>query len=52
MRYPTEFDGIVANEEREHAYNRSKSRALPIRYDAHGYARSIHAQVGGRSLSL
>ncbi len=52
MRNPTKLDGIVACEEREHADNGSKSRALPIRYDSHGYAGRIHSQVGGRSLSL
>jgi hypothetical protein len=52
MGYPTKLDGIVACKERKRANNGGKSGALPVRYDAHGYARRIHAQVGSRALGL
>lgn len=52
IRSHTELDGIVAGEERKHADNGGKPWTLAICDNAHGYARRIHAQIGGGSLAL
>ena len=48
----TEFDRKIAGKEGEHADQGSETRALPIGYDAHGDARSVHAQIRSGSLAM
>jgi hypothetical protein len=48
----TDLNRVVAGKKREHANDSGQPRTLPIRYDAHGYARCIHAQVRSGSLAL
>jgi hypothetical protein len=46
----TELDGIVADQQRNHANNGRGTWSSLVRYDAHRYARSIHAEVCSRAL--
>lgn len=48
--HPTELDGIVADQQRDHANNCRRTWSSLVRYDAHGYARSIHAEIRSRAL--